>query len=206
VIQVSVILVQNSLVSKRYLETIKALDGKLYHLEYHQERLNTTLQTNKTHNLSTLLDPPRDGLYRCRVLYDADTIKIEYIPYIKRHIRSLKLLTSETLEYAKKYEDREDLNRLFEKREGCDDILVVKNALVSDTSIANIAFYDGEQWVTPKTPLLYGTTRKRYLETGKIVEKEITVLELKRYKKVALMNAMIDFDIIAEENIGDIIC
>ena len=205
-IQVSVILVQNSLVSKRYLETIKALDGKLYHLEYHQERLNTTLQTNKTHNLSTLLDPPKDGLYRCRVLYDADSIEIEYIPYIKRHIRSLKLLTSETLEYARKYEDREDLNRLFEKREGCDDILVVKNALVSDTSIANIAFYDGERWVTPKTPLLYGTTRKRYLETGKIVEKEITVLELKSYKKVALMNAMIDFDIIAEENIGDIIC
>jgi 4-amino-4-deoxychorismate lyase len=192
-------------VSEKYLETIKALDGILYHLEYHQWRLDSVLQTKKRHELK-LLSPPKKGLYRCRVVYTQSDIEVEYIKYSKRQVKKLKLIYDDTIEYEKKYEDREKLNQLFLDKGEADDILIIKNSLVSDTSIANVAFYDGNTWVTPSSALLEGTTRKRLLESGKIVLKEIKAEEIKGFQKIALMNAMIDFDIIAQDNLEDIIC
>jgi len=193
-------------VNKKYLETIKAKDGEIYHLEYHQWRLERTLETKETHKLSEYLSPPLKGLYRCRVVYCKDTIEIEYIEYIKRQVDTLKIIYDDSIEYSKKYVNREKINTLYSQKEKADDIIIIKNSFVSDTSIANIAFFDGEVWLSPKVPLLEGTTRKRLLESGKIIEKDIRVEEIKKFKKIALMNAMIDFDIIAQENIEDIIC
>jgi len=203
------ILAQNFLVSERYLETIKAENGKISHLAYHQHRLERTLEREERsslHQLRELLHPPKEGIFRCRALYDAKSIEIEYLPYKKRDIKSLKLIYNDEIEYAKKYENRELLNTLFALRGECDDILIVKSGVVTDTSIANVAFYDGEVWVTPKRPLLKGTTRERYLESKKIVQKDIFVDELANFSKMALMNAMVDFDIIARPNLEEIIC
>ncbi len=192
--------------SRVFLETIKILDGVALHLEYHQERLNTALQTSNRYNLYTLINPPTNALYRCRILYDAVEIEIEYLPYTKHYIHTLKLVLSDAIIYDKKYVNRDEINRLFMQKEQCDDILIIKKGLVSDTSIANIAFYDGKLWFTPKAALLKGTCRTRLLLEGKIIEKEIRVEDIKKYKKIALMNAMIDFDIIASDNIEEIIC
>jgi len=195
-------------VKHSFLETIKAIDGEIKHLEYHQKRYEGVLNSlgiKKVHKLKEQLNPPKKGLYRCRVIYSIKNIEIEYIPYQKRQIQKLKLIESNTIEYTKKYADRRELDALFlEKGEG-DDILIIKDGFVSDTSIANLAFYDGEYWFTPKIPLLQGTTRARLLENGKIFEKDIRAEDIYTYKKIALMNAMIDFDIIAEENIRNII-
>ena len=192
--------------NKKYLETIKVEDGQIYHLEYHQWRLERALGIKETHKLSELLSPPQKGLYRCRIIYCKDTIHIEYIEYIKRQVKTLKIIYDDSIEYSKKYENRESINTLYSQKEEADDILIIKNSLIRDTSIANIAFFDGEIWFTPKNPLLEGTTRRRFLKSAKIVEKDIRVEEIKAFKKIALMNAMIDFDIIAKENIEDIIC
>ena len=191
--------------SRKYLETIKAVDGVAFNLSYHQLRLEATLGSNKI-QLETILNPPKKGLYRCRVVYDEDTYSVNYIEYSKKNIQSLKLVYADSLEYSKKYENREALNLLLEKKEKCDDILVVQNGLLTDTSIANIALYDGNKWFTPKEPLLKGTCRARLLAEGKIFETDIKVNEIKNFQKVALMNAMIDFDIIAIENIEEVIC
>ena len=194
--------------NKKYLETIKALDGKLFHLEYHQERLDLVLKDikAKTYSLKNLLSPPPSSLYRCRILYSADSFEVEYIPYVKREIKTLKLVYDDAVAYSKKYENREAINKLFLKRESCDDILIVKNGLITDTSIANVAFYDGTLWITPSVPLLKGTTRERLLKEGKIEQNDIKVEDINKFTKVAVMNAMVDFDIIAEENIREIIC
>lgn len=64
---------------------------------------------------------------------------------------------------------------------------------MSDTSIANIAFFDGVKWITPNTPLLQGTTRTRLLDEGKIYEAEISLELIPQFKKIALMNAMVGF-------------
>ena len=193
-----------------FLETIKALDGVVYNIEYHQRRYEAVLSSygiKQFVELSTLVDAPKEGLYRCRLVYDLEgNVACSYYPYVKRRTASLKLVTADKLEYSKKYADREALDTLFAKRAGCDDILIVKNGLLRDTSIANIALYDGKNWVTPKEPLLAGTTRERLLESGFLIQKDIRVEDLKEYMQMAVMNAMIDFDIIADKKIEEIIC
>jgi 4-amino-4-deoxychorismate lyase len=127
-----------------------------------------------------------------------NTFEVTYHPYSKRNIKTLKIIEVDTLEYSQKYENRDTLNYYFEQREDADDILFVKNALVTDTTIANIAFYQDGVWFTPASPLLEGTTRERYLESGVLIPKDIKVEELHNYSQIALLNAMIDFDIIAD--------
>lgn len=191
--------------SRSYLETIKAVDGIVHNLSYHQQRLERTL-LSKRYDLREKLNPPQNGLYRCRVVYSEDNFEVEYIPYKKRVVNSLKLVYSDDIEYAKKYEIRDTIDELYALKANCDDIVIVKSGLITDTSIANIAFYDGEKWLTPKRALLEGTTRERYLQSGFLTQVDIFVDELQNFKKMALMNAMIDFDIIAQENIEDIVC
>lgn len=185
-----------------FLETIKIFDGEVYNLDYHQKRYERVLSSfgiNNFLDLATFINPPSVGLYRCKISYTLDnTFDTTYYLYEKKTIQSLKVIHANSIQYGLKYEDRSAITALFEKREFSDDILIVKDGYITDTSIANIALYDGTSWVTPKTPLLKGTTRQRYLDYAKIVESDIQVEDLKKYSKIALLNAMIDFDIITD--------
>jgi len=196
-------------VKRKYLETICAVDGVVQHCTYHQRRYEATLEDEKSKNilqLNDLLQPPKEGVYRCRLLYDCDGIcDISYHCYEKRVVQSLKLIEADKLEYAKKYANREALDTLFSKRENCDDILIVKNGYITDTAIANVAFFDGRVWVTPQKPLLQGTTRARLIEDGFLEQRDISVHDLSGYSQLALMNAMIDFDII-HKKVEEIVC
>jgi 4-amino-4-deoxychorismate lyase len=192
-----------------YLETIRAVDGEVYHLEYHQKRYEkvlTSFGVSEFKNLQDYLNPPSSGLYRCRVVYSLDKVDVTYHAYKKRDINSLKLVYDETIEYSKKSTDRKNIDKLFDMRDKCDDILIVQNSLVKDTSIANVAFYNSGVWYTPSKPLLNGTTRQRLLDEGKIIEEKIKVQDLQKYSKVALLNAMIDFDIIRQYDLKDVLC
>ena len=183
--------------SKLLLETIKCQDGQAYHLQYHQARMDASLHTLgflNTHILEQLITPPDNHLYRCRVVYDAKTITVDYIPYTKRTQSTLQLVQAHSLDYALKYANRKELDALFTQKKDADDILIIKNGLVTDTSIANIAFFDGTQWLTPKEPLLHGTTRARLLDEKKIIEAAIEPSDLVNYTEFALMNAMIGFN------------
>lgn len=184
-----------------FLETIKALDGEVYNISYHQQRYESVLRSLGTANYKNLIEyihPPSNGLYRCRLVYTKDTIEVSYHAYVKKEVHSLKLVYDDFIEYSKKATNREAIDKLYEKKENCDDILIVKNALVCDTSIANIAFYKEGIWYTPASELLKGTTRQRYLDKGVLVPKDIEVNTLHSYTKTALLNAMIDFDIITD--------
>ena len=85
----------------------------------------------------------------------------------------------------------------------CDEIIIVKNNLICDTSKANIAIFLNKEWLTPKIPLLKGTTMQRYINNGTLKQKDITVDMLKQSSKIALLNAMIDFDIINNFSLKD---
>jgi len=183
-----------------YLETIKAADGEIYHINYHQTRYESILKffgVKEFKNLVDFLDPPKDGLYRCRLVYDLDgVVEVSYHKYKKRTINSLKIVVDNGIDYSLKSTNRKNLDSLFFKKDGCDDVLIVKNSLVTDTTIANIAFYKDGVWFTPKTPLLNGTTRARLLDDVVLKELDIKVEDLESFSKVALLNAMIDFDIL----------
>jgi len=138
------------------LETIKIEEGIIYNLDYHQRRCTQSRQA--LYGLTDVLDlkahiiaPPK-GLYRCRILYAKKIHSIEYIPYVPKVITSLKILTSD-VEYPYKYVNRDSLNTLLHSAKGYDEILIEKEGYLTDTSIANIAFYDEGQWITPQHPL-----------------------------------------------------
>ncbi|MCD6190289.1 MAG: aminotransferase class IV [Sulfurimonas sp.] len=183
-----------------FLETIKIVDGEIFNIEYHQKRYESVLEAHGVkdiQNLEELINPPEWGIYRCRAVYDAYGVEVTFHEYKKRDITTLKLIFENNIDYEHKSTVREEIDSLFSQRGECDDVLIIKDLLVTDTSIANIAFYTKEgKWITPKRPLLKGTTRARLLDEGKITEVDIKVHELRSFSKVALLNAMIDFDIL----------
>ena len=181
---------------KELFETIKIEDGRVFNIKWHNQRLNRSrlelFGLNKPLNLADYITPPSQGLYRCRVLYDTEIKSVEYLPYTPKTFKSFKIVQS-NLEYNYKFSDRSQINRLIQKE--YDEIIIEKDGLLTDTSIANIAFYDGKDWITPKIPLLQGTTRERLLEEGFLKLKDIKKDDIQNYLHFALMNAMIGFQI-----------
>ncbi|WP_353571333.1 aminotransferase class IV [Candidatus Albibeggiatoa sp. nov. BB20] len=183
------------------LETIKCVDGKAQNLIWHQQRFNQTQQQlfgcQQDIDLSLLFkSAPAKGIYRCRVLYQQQIEKVEFISYQMPVLKRFKLVEANELEYSFKYVDRQALNLFTAQKQQADDIIILKNKFVTDTSIANLAFWDGKVWLTPKTPLLKGTTRARLLAEHKIIPVAIHVDEIRQFKKIALLNALLGFYII----------
>ena len=134
------------------------------------------------------------GIVKARVVYGEKGIEdLSYSPYAVRHVHSLALMQADTIDYTYKSAGREPLNCLFALRGACDDILIVKQGLLTDTSIANIALSDGTHWYTPAHPLLKGTKRAALLEEGILQEKDIRPEDLPSFSTVRLFNAMIDW-------------
>jgi 4-amino-4-deoxychorismate lyase len=184
------------------LETIKIEDGQVKNIEWHNQRCNKSrfelFKEKSPLNLLNFIEPPQKGLYRCRILYDKKVNLVEYIPYSPKKINSLKIVQS-NIDYNYKYNDRTELNSLLQ--EGYDEIIIEKNGLLTDTSIANIAFYNGDVWLTPTKPLLKGTMREKLLSEKFLIRKNIKSDNIKEFSHFALMNAMIGFQIHKSINI-----
>ena len=179
----------------KYFETIRCEDYEIFNLEYHNKRIANTIALNI--NLQEYIYPLIDEFLRCKVIYDKNgIIDVLYFPYKKREIKSFKILFDDEVEYSRKYLDREKLDKLFLKKDDCDEIIIIKNNIVTDTSIANIAIYYENSWITSKNCLLKGTTRQRLIEEKKLIEKDISLEMLQNASEISLMNAMIDFCII----------
>ena len=184
----------------QFVETIQLKEGNFKRLSYHQIRLekamNQFFPNGTVINLSEVLlktDFPLKGLFKCRVVYDSEIRLIEFIPYIRREIRSLKIVSSDIESFPYKPENRTGYNRAFASRGDCDDVIIVRKGLLTDSSYSNIAFFDGKNWFTPRIPLIYGVNRAELLENGKLLEKDIRIQDLQKYSKIALFNAMIEF-------------
>jgi 4-amino-4-deoxychorismate lyase len=180
-------------------------------MEFHQARFEKScaeyfgIQTNT--DLEKSIEIPefaRTGLFRCRITYSRKIEKIEFIRHQYKKIKSLKLIEDNDIDYHYKYYDRERLNWLFEQRVSCDEIIIVKNDLITDCSYANIVFYDGEKWWTPDSPLLQGTQRTKLLGSGKISECRITPKDISKYKKAGLINALNNFEEMPQIEIANI--
>ncbi|PID27509.1 MAG: hypothetical protein CSB55_08785 [Candidatus Cloacimonadota bacterium] len=102
------------------------------------------------------------------------------------------MIFDNTVSYNLKLSDREYIQKLYKKREDCDDILIIKNGLVTDTSFCNIVFYNNLEWITPNSPLLKGSMRAKLLKNSIIKEKKVTPDDIYKYKSYKLINAMRD--------------
>ena len=186
----------------QFVETIKIKSGRAMLLGYHQARMERTIRrffprlaVSAMPGLEQIVEATADmELYKARIVYGEQGVElVEYVPYSMRQMHSLKVVCDDDIEYSYKSTDRSRLNALVEKKGCCDEIVIIKNGLVTDTSFTNIAIYDGTSWLTPKHPLLAGTKRACLLDRGAIKEADITINDLMRAKRLRLFNAMIDF-------------
>ncbi len=184
----------------RFLETIRCENGVLQNLKYHQTRLDYSqailLKSYHSINLNELIVPKdcENGLFKCRIIYSESLESLEFLPYMLPKISSLKLVVNNEIDYSHKFANRSEIQKLFEKRGLADDILIVKNGLITDTSFANILFFDGKRWLTPEKPLLKGTQRENLLRQGLIFQADISPASLSDFSKARLINAMIRFE------------
>ena len=183
------------------IETICFESGAFQRIPLHENRMNRSRYHlfGRTEQLSLdrLLCIPeslKDQKVKCRVTYSVQVEDIEYEPYIPKKIRCLQLVRDDTIDYTFKLKDREQLNRLLNQRGRADEILIVKNGFITDTSYTNIAFLREGKWFTPASPLLSGTRREEYLQKNLLFPCMIRPDELHLYQEARLINAMLSLE------------
>jgi 4-amino-4-deoxychorismate lyase len=180
-------------------ETIKVENRILHNLEFHNERLNRSRKhlfgCTDIIDLNELISIPEDlsnDVFKCRVVYSEEIEEIKFANYAKRQIRTLKMVECDNIVYTYKYVDRKIFSELMDSVDA-DDILIIKNGKITDTSFSNIVFFNGTKWVTPAQPLLRGTKREELLRNDIISQENICPRDLSRFEKATLINAMVDF-------------
>jgi 4-amino-4-deoxychorismate lyase len=184
------------------VESIRVENSELLNISFHNERMQKSILDlfGKSYKPDLeyeikIPDHAGRGILKCRIEYDTIIRKIEFIPYNMKIVRSLKLVEDNTIEYAYKFADRAKIEKLVSERGNCDEILIVKNGMITDSSYANVIFRDHEgRWITPLTYLLAGTRRASLLLSGEISEAIVTYNDIGNYSEVKLINSMIGID------------
>lgn len=183
----------------RLIETIKIVNGKCLNLEYHCRRAEFTIQE------PVVSDEFAHGTIKWRIVYgDNLPVESQMSHYALPRINSLRMIDATKVDYTRKYEDRSSIEKLMRLRGLCDDILIHRNGMVSDTSFCNVVFENEYGLFTPSTPLLEGTKRQMLLDRGIIAERDIMLADIPNFSNVRLINAMIEIEdnvIIQTENI-----
>ncbi|WP_421764245.1 aminotransferase class IV [Ekhidna sp.] len=184
----------------RFIESILLKDGEYQNLQLHQSRMDEVFNRhhlkNASHNLNDILpDLKMNGTFKVRLVYDMDSedaeYDIEFSEYHPRKIKTLEVVSSPPFDYSMKFEDRSEINKLV-KSSMADDIIIGIDNHLTDGSYFNLAFWDGEEWLTPDSYLLNGVRRQQLLNELKIKETAIKIHDLKNFEKISLINAMMD--------------
>ena len=115
------------------------------------------------------------------------------IPYAISEIDDFQLVENNDFEYPFKSADRKELEKMKEKSKA-EEIMIVKDRKITDTSYSNLLFLKKKQWFTPSTYLLNGVQRQYLLSKKLIKETEITLDNIKEFTHFQLINSLNDFD------------
>lgn len=180
----------------RFIESIRIQERKIHLLEYHQARVNQTFKNfGKADSLDLkkiidTLNHDEKGLYKLRIVYDLEgRYQTQIVPYIFGQIEDFELVENNEMDYSFKYENRSAFENLI-KQSDAQEVIVVKNNHITDTSYANLLFLKGKTWYTPTTYLLNGVQRQYLLKKKKIKETEITLDNIREFSHVQIINAM----------------
>ena len=194
-----------------FIETICYEQGRFQRIDLHNERFNRTRQQffglQTPLQLELFLSVPADLMdktVKCTITYGTDIISIDYTLYQIRPINSLQMVVDDTIDYAYKFADRSKLNSLFNLRHQSDDIMIIKNGFITDTSYANIVLKKEGKWYSPSNSLLKGTRIDRYTREGIVTPALLRPSDLPLYSEARIVNAMISIEnspVIPIENI-----
>lgn len=182
------------------LETIRIENKKAPLLPFHQARMEQTFaHFGKQCRIDIIqilnnLDLESNSLFKLRILYDLENhFSVDVQPYEFAKIQSFGLVENNEIDYRLKYADRTALDQM--KRENpAQEIIIVQNGKITDTSFSNLIFLKNGVWHTPKTYLLNGVRRQSLLQEKKIVETDIHLGNLHEFSHFKLINAMIGID------------
>lgn len=185
----------------RFIESIKVEDQKAYLLDLHQKRINATFDHFGNGDSSIDLEKmfkdlqhDEDGLYKWKITYDLDkNVRTQMIPYAIPKTTDFALVVNNDIDYSFKFEDRTSLEKMKAKSKA-QEIMIVQNDHITDTSFSNLLFFKNKEWFTPTTFLLNGVQRQHLLKNKKIKETEITTKNIREFTHFQLINAMNDFD------------
>lgn len=180
-----------------FFETIRMENGIVCAPERHRERMQQTC--NETwgdfrHDaiLKNLQVPEayRTGIVKLNVFYNQTLFETKFSPYVPQEIKSIRLVDApDELNYHLKYTDRSLMNKLVQLS-GADEIIMVRNGMITDTSKANIVFEKEGAFFTPNTFLLNGTMRQHLLNTQQVKEAQISLENMAQYEAMYFVNAM----------------
>lgn len=184
-------------------ETIKLAGGEITNSEYHNERMNRTrkelFNTVNNIDIKKCIVFPADYIekeYKCRIFYTDKIESVDYSEYKRKIINKLKIIHCDDINYSYKYADRTVFSDLLNKA-GCgesEDILIIKDNLLTDVSFGNAALFNGKGWETPKNPLLRGIQREKLIKMKLLIPADIRISDLKKYSKIKIINAMLNFE------------
>ena len=182
-----------------FLETINIQNGIVQNLQGHVTRMRETaahfnFSAPDISKLETFVPKSIEkcAKVKCRIVYHTKIDEITFEEYTPKVIKSLKLVEASP-DYSFKFSDRTALNSLLSQKGDCNEILIVRNGCITDTSFSNVVFRRENDFFTPDTYLLNGTKRQLLLQKDIIREKRITVENMHEFEEIILINAMLDF-------------
>ncbi|HOJ49223.1 MAG TPA: aminotransferase class IV [Spirochaetota bacterium] len=190
----------------QFIETIRYENNKIINLDLHQKRVNKVFKVffpyntplNLEKELKKIDKPDNKDRYKIRIVYSNEIIKIDIEKYRIKNIDKIFVIECNNIDYKYKSVDRNIFNELKKDK---DEIIIVKNGYLTDTTYTNIVLSDRKKLITPNTPLLEGTKREELLIKGIIIEEEIKLKDLKFFDKIFLINSMLDLgDIVIDKN------
>ncbi len=184
-----------------FIESILYENGQFPLLDYHIERMRKTLNSFDLPlppDLDSHLRPPRSlsgDRYKTRIVYHQTIKKVDWIRYRKANPQKVRLVDAGDFDYSLKYADRSFFSGQLEKWPEFQDLIFVKNGLITDSTYCNILVKRDGNWFTPEKPLLKGVRRKYLLDKKVIKTASITPADLlKRAEEIRLVNALMPFD------------
>jgi 4-amino-4-deoxychorismate lyase len=179
-------------------ETIRIENGILMYPKEHEKRMfysrSVLFGMKDPFFLHQIISIPREfkvGIVRCRVDYGIKIEAITFKHYTMKPLKKIQVVVNEEIRYPFKFSDRSALESLLLERNNADEIILVQNGLITDTSFSNLIFYNGLNWITPSNPLLNGTCRNRLINEEKIMERKISLEDIKSFMGFKIINAMI---------------
>ncbi len=194
---------------KMFVETLRFDDGEVRDFEAHLSRLSLTMhdfhatKPDTSVIMSHLGTIPSKGIFKVRIVYASDILRIETIPYKPLLRRSISLVCADNISYSHKYYDRHAITDL-QIRSGCDDIIMLNDGNVSDSAVANLVFESDEGLFTPDTPMLRGIAISKLLRERRVCQRRITVDSLCQYRLVHFVNTMCTIGELPPFPLGDI--
>ncbi|MEI6347572.1 MAG: aminotransferase class IV [Bacteroidota bacterium] len=183
-------------------ETIAIEKFQPQNIELHQQRMDISylslFKNTNPFNLSELIkyeNIPSEGLFKWKILYGCSNYKTIVDRYEPRQINKVKFVhVDSNFDYTFKYSNRVQIDELRDINSEYDEIIMVKNGYLTDSSIANLVLKQKDKLYTPNTPLLEGTQRKYLIMKDRIIEKQILYKDLGDFEGVFFINSMLPFE------------